>query len=140
MSGGHGLREGFYHERRFLLGDGGALWPALFRGNKLAGRTDLGIAWPQVRAWDNDLFVLLMSVRQNGGWSHWSPWSSCSVTCGVGNVTRIRLCNSPVPQMGGKNCKGSGRETKACQGAPCPSEWVIWGGVMSCLPERDRTL
>lgn len=25
--------------------------------------------------------------------------------------------------MGGKACKGSGRETKGCQGVPCPSEW-----------------
>lgn len=29
--------------------------------------------------------------------------------------------------MGGKSCKGSGRETKSCQGAPCPSEWVMPG-------------
>ncbi|NXX69329.1 TSP1 protein, partial [Spizella passerina] len=72
--------------------------------------------------------------KQDGGWSHWSPWSSCSVTCGTGIVTRIRLCNSPVPQLNGKPCEGEARENKACQKDPCPinGNWGPWSPWDAC--------
>uniref|UniRef100_A0A672HD24 Thrombospondin-1 n=1 Tax=Salarias fasciatus TaxID=181472 RepID=A0A672HD24_SALFA len=72
--------------------------------------------------------------KQDGGWSHWSPWSSCSVTCGEGVITQIRLCNSPTPQMGGKDCQGEGRQTKVCKKSPCPINggWGPWSPWDTC--------
>uniref|UniRef100_A0A669B8Q0 Thrombospondin 1b n=1 Tax=Oreochromis niloticus TaxID=8128 RepID=A0A669B8Q0_ORENI len=75
-----------------------------------------------------------LSPCQDGSWSHWSPWSSCSVTCGAGVITRIRLCNSPTPQLGGKDCVGEGRQTETCTKSPCPinGNWGPWSPWDSC--------
>uniref|UniRef100_A0A4W6FVS8 Thrombospondin 1 n=1 Tax=Lates calcarifer TaxID=8187 RepID=A0A4W6FVS8_LATCA len=72
--------------------------------------------------------------KQDGSWSHWSPWSSCSVTCGSGVITHIRLCNSPTPQLGGKDCEGEGRQTKKCQMPECPinGNWGPWSPWDTC--------
>ncbi|KAI8516513.1 hypothetical protein Bbelb_050940 [Branchiostoma belcheri] len=52
----------------------------------------------------------------DGGWSDWTPWSACSVTCGVGTQTRDRTCTNPPPANynGGAGCGGVDQETQDC--------------------------
>ena len=51
----------------------------------------------------------------DGGWSTWSCWSSCSVTCGVGERNRNRSCSNPRPTGGGLRCQGDETETSECE-------------------------
>ncbi|XP_076800246.1 thrombospondin-1-like [Clavelina lepadiformis] len=73
-------------------------------------------------------------VSRNGGWSFWTPWAPCSVTCGKGRMTRIRTCNSPTPQLDGAECVGNDRETKTCTKGPCPIDgvWGPWAPWSKC--------
>ena len=60
----------------------------------------------------------------NGGWSEWSDWEACPVSCGGGNQTRVRKCDSPTPKVGGKHCSADGStniEILKCHEKPCPS-------------------
>ncbi|XP_035676052.1 scavenger receptor cysteine-rich domain superfamily protein-like [Branchiostoma floridae] len=74
------------------------------------------------------------TVTVDGGWSDWSPWSDCSVTCGVGTQTRDRSCTNPEPEHGGAECDGDTQETQQCDtGVFCPvdgglSDWSAWSG------------
>lgn len=45
-------------------------------------------------------------VSVDGGWGDWSQWSACSKTCGSGEKTRSRQCDSPAPSHGGDYCLG----------------------------------
>ena len=45
-------------------------------------------------------------------WTSWSPWSSCSVTCGSGTQTRNRACR-------GSKCVGESSQSSTCVKAPC---------------------
>ncbi|XP_066920815.1 SCO-spondin-like isoform X2 [Clytia hemisphaerica] len=69
----------------------------------------------------------------NGGYSEWSEFGGCSVTCGDGNMARERMCTNPEPKGEGLPCQGPSTETKACNLAPCP----IDGGYTDWSPFED---
>lgn len=56
----------------------------------------------------------------DGGWSAWSPWYPCTVTCGGGTQIRVRSCTNPPPSNGGKPCVGSNIDVRACATQCCP--------------------
>ena len=55
----------------------------------------------------------------DGGWGSWI-FLECTATgsCGLGTRTRVRGCDNPAPQNGGKPCPGRSFKTKTC-GTPC---------------------
>ncbi|KAK3095360.1 hypothetical protein FSP39_013702 [Pinctada imbricata] len=86
----------------------------------------------------------------DGGYTDWSSWITCSVTCGGGYQTRTRSCTSPAPQHGGADCVGDGYEKQGCNAHSCPidgalSKWSSWGkctvtcGGGSQIRERSCT-
>ncbi|XP_039269295.2 A disintegrin and metalloproteinase with thrombospondin motifs gon-1-like isoform X2 [Styela clava] len=60
----------------------------------------------------------------------WSSWvsSSCSVTCGVGNVIKRRHCTSNNEISDAAHCKGNSGEILFCTGPTCEeiSTWGPW--------------
>uniref|UniRef100_A0AC11BQX3 Hemicentin 1 n=1 Tax=Ovis aries TaxID=9940 RepID=A0AC11BQX3_SHEEP len=83
-------------------------------------------------------------VQVPGGFSQWSAWRPCSVTCGKGIQKRSRLCNNPSPANGGKPCQGSDSEMQNCQHKPCPvdgnwSEWSLWEECTRSCGRGNRT-
>eukprot|EP00118_Oscarella_pearsei_P012583 m.93683 g.93683 ORF g.93683 m.93683 type:complete len:315 (+) comp36795_c0_seq5:312-1256(+) len=66
----------------------------------------------------------------DGEWSHYSLWSPCSKSCGGGQQTRYRRCNSRT--CGGANCPGLSYQTMWCNTHCCSvdgqwSHWESWG-------------
>lgn len=68
-------------------------------------------------------------ISVNGKFGQWSPWSPCSVTCGIGVKNRTRTCHAPEPQFGGKSCTeqalGSSMESTQCYLTPCPGTLLL---------------
>ena len=52
------------------------------------------------------LYLAYSVLLVNGGWGEWSSWTECPVNCGSGHRNRTRLCDNPVPQIGGYDCTG----------------------------------
>ncbi|XP_076973183.1 complement component C6 [Tamandua tetradactyla] len=66
------------------------------------------------------------SNARDGNWGCWSAWSTCDATY---RRSRIRECNNPAPQQGGKPCEGEKRQEEDCtfsimenNGQPCISD------------------
>ncbi|XP_071100024.1 SCO-spondin-like isoform X1 [Haliotis cracherodii] len=93
----------------------------------------------------------------NGGYSPWGEWSvgACPRTCGIASrtYTRVRVCNTPSPQFGGRDCSllgsSTSTETRPCTLPLCPidggiSQWEQWTGPAcpeTCgPPTRTRTV
>ncbi|XP_070597267.1 properdin [Erythrolamprus reginae] len=69
-----------------------------------------------------------------GGWSEWSDWKPCSVTCRTGTQLRERTCTNPTPSCGG-TCTGASKETRPCdtrQICPTHGSWGNWGPWQPC--------
>jgi len=62
---------------------------------------------------------LIVSVH--GGWSDWSAWGGCPVTCGGELESRMRTCTSPKPDSFGDNCYGDYHDYRICNRLPCPT-------------------
>ncbi|XP_064364124.1 SCO-spondin-like [Dromaius novaehollandiae] len=102
--------------------------------------------------------------RVDGGWSPWGPWTPCAGGCRAGTQLRARQCSNPVPQGGGRGCRGQSQQQRACPtDGTCAEEepwdeWSPWGPCsVSCgggeqmrsrtcrqrecpgLPEQSRT-
>ncbi|XP_017276034.1 hemicentin-1 isoform X1 [Kryptolebias marmoratus] len=90
------------------------------------------------------LVRVTLTVQVHGGYSEWTEWGLCSVSCGVGIQKRLRSCNSPLPANGGRQCAGFDTETRICQGKPCPvdgnwSGWSPWEECSQTCGQGNRT-
>ncbi len=58
-------------------------------------------------------------IFADGGWSEWSVWDLCTLTCGGGIQTHTRTCSNPTPEHGGQECQGNDSEAQSCNEDPC---------------------
>lgn len=56
----------------------------------------------------------------DGGWSPWSDWTVCPVSCLGGLTIRTRSCTNPVPTTNGQGCVGNDKEVDICNSVMCP--------------------
>ncbi|KAM7423138.1 hypothetical protein PAMA_010928 [Pampus argenteus] len=57
-----------------------------------------------------------------GAWGVWSPFGTCSRTCGGGIKIAVRECNRPVPRNGGMYCVGRRMKFRSCSSEPCSKQ------------------
>lgn len=65
-------------------------------------------------------FMQDILTKTDGGWSSWSNWTECSVTCLGGLTKRTRTCTNPEPSNFGLACFGKDEEVESCNAILCP--------------------
>ncbi|XP_022082642.1 semaphorin-5A-like isoform X3 [Acanthaster planci] len=80
---------------------------------------------------DSEVEQLNRLIGSFGGWTVWSPWLPCSVTCGSGGTQqRHRSC---FP--GNSQCAGESYQHRSCSGyTECPVDggWSCWSDWSDC--------
>lgn len=69
----------------------------------------------------------------NGRWTSFTPYSTCTKTCGGGTQTRTRYCRNPVAQDGGRTCSGSNTQTRSCNTFSCFSKTFLTNKIEDVL-------
>lgn len=69
----------------------------------------------------------------DGGWTPWSLWSDCPVTCGKGKQIRTRACINPPPRNNGTYCTGPERDTQDCHAGPCLGTEIPFTLSLMCV-------
>ncbi|WAR26346.1 LOW QUALITY PROTEIN: HMCN1-like protein [Mya arenaria] len=66
----------------------------------------------------------------DGGWSYWTEWTQCSVTCdGQGTQSRNRSCDNPHPLFGGAKCQGDEYAMRDCRSPDKCASRLLMGGT-----------
>ncbi|XP_042533232.1 SCO-spondin-like [Dipodomys spectabilis] len=83
-------------------------------------------------------FCNLRACPVPGGWSRWSPWSSCDRSCGGGQSLRSRSCSSPPPKNGGAPCVGRRHQVRLCNPMACEEGCPAGMELVTCANRCPR--
>ena len=72
--------------------------------------------------------------KLHGGWTDFSDWSTCTLSCGKGTQVCFRTCEKPAPAYGGNACAGAEEKQQVCNTHSCPinGNWGGWGALEAC--------
>lgn len=73
-------------------------------------------------------------------WQQWTPWSSCSVSCGKGEIVRVRVCSNSngcgesreLVEVQRKPCNVRGRNCQQLNSLQAAETWGCWSDWSPC--------